>query len=255
MNKILVISHFTFKEALKSKILINVAILGIALALITYVATEFTFGVPARVALNFGLGSLSLSANAIAIFLGVGLISKEIDSRTIYMIVSRPVSRSQFLLGKLLGLKIFLMANVLLLALITLVSSSLLGGKLTSLVLMSVFFVFVESVVLMLLVVFLSLWVNTAITVIFAILSLFLGHGVAEVMNVTFVQNSEVFQALLKGYQFILPAFYKFNLKELAVYQNDVPLNYYLSSFTYAAFYGLALLCFSIVSLNKKSLD
>ena len=92
-SKSLIVAYYTFKEILKSKILLNVFFVGLGLMLVTYVATEFTFGVPERVAVDFGLGMLSLSSLAISLFLGVGLLSKEIESRTVYMIISRPVPR------------------------------------------------------------------------------------------------------------------------------------------------------------------
>ena len=103
-NKIFTIAYYTFKEIFKSKILVSVFFAGLGLMLVTYVATEFTYGVPERVALDFGLGILSLSSLAISLFLGATLLSKEIDSRTVYMVISRPVPRFAFILGKLLGL-------------------------------------------------------------------------------------------------------------------------------------------------------
>ena len=81
-KKILFIAEATLKEVLKSKILINVFILGVVIAVSTFVASEFTYGVPSRVAIDIGLGTLALSASAISLFLGVNLIAKELESRT-----------------------------------------------------------------------------------------------------------------------------------------------------------------------------
>ena len=101
LRKLYVIAYYTFREILKSNILVNVAILGLGLMLVTYVAFSFTYGEASRVALDFGLGMLSLSSVGIAIFIGVGLLSKEIENRTVYMIISRPVPRYIFILGKI----------------------------------------------------------------------------------------------------------------------------------------------------------
>src|SRR4051812_6786124 len=103
MNKTFIISYYTFKEILKSKILVNVFFVGLALMGITYVATEFTYGVPEKIAIDFGLGTLSFSSLGISLFLGVGLLSKEIESRTLYMVISRSVPRYAFILGKIAG--------------------------------------------------------------------------------------------------------------------------------------------------------
>ena len=114
LKKIYTIAYYTFSEIIKSRILINVAILGLGLMILTYVAFSFTYGEASRVALDFGLGMLSLSSVGIAIFIGVGLLSKEIENRTVYMIISRPVPRYCFILGKILGLMGILILNILL---------------------------------------------------------------------------------------------------------------------------------------------
>ena len=98
LEKIYHIAKYTFVEIYKGKILYNVLLIGIGLILLTYVASEFTYGVPSRVALDFGLGTLYLSSVGIALFLGATLISKELENRTVYMILSRPLKRSSFLL-------------------------------------------------------------------------------------------------------------------------------------------------------------
>ena len=105
----------TFQEIYESKVLMNVAFLGVFLFLVTYVVSEFSYGVANKVTLDIGLGALSLSATGIALFLGATLIQKEISNRTLYMIISRPVSRTHFLLGKMLGLAGILFVNVFIL--------------------------------------------------------------------------------------------------------------------------------------------
>ena len=128
IQKITTISYYTAKEIIKSKILLNTLIIGVGLFIATYVAYNFTYGAPDRVALDFGLGTLSLSTVGIALFIGAGILSNEIDSRTVYLVISRPVSRSSFLLGKLIGLFIVLALNVLILSTITLSLYFFIGG-------------------------------------------------------------------------------------------------------------------------------
>ena len=86
---IFIIAKYTFFEVLKSRILLNVFFLGMALLFFSYTATEFTYGAATKVALDFGLGALSLSAVGIAIFIGVNIVNKEIESRTIYILLSQ----------------------------------------------------------------------------------------------------------------------------------------------------------------------
>lgn len=120
LDKILIVAKYTLKEILKSKVLYITLVIGVALMIVTYVATEFTYGVPEKVSLDFGLGMLSLSSIGISIFMGATLLPNEIDSRTVYMVISRPVPRWVFITGKVVGLIGVLAVNFAILSAMTL---------------------------------------------------------------------------------------------------------------------------------------
>jgi ABC-2 type transport system permease protein len=255
VSKIRSIAFYTFKELFKSKILLNVFFVGLGLMVVTYVATEFTYGVPERVALDFGLGMLSISSIAISLFLGVSLLSKEIESRTVYMIISRPVPRYAFILGKLIGLLGIQALNVLILAIMTIISVSLLGGHLDPLLFWAILFIFVESILLLLVVVLTSLLTNNILSVLFSVIILLLGHAIKETQQIAFVKSSPLLSKLLDVYHFILPAFHKLNLKDFVLYNKDLPLSYLLPSLAYGITYSGALLFFIIFIFNRKNID
>lgn len=254
-NKALVIAHYTFKELLKSKILLNVFVIGLGLMLAVYVATEFTYGVPERVAIDFGLGMLSVSSLAISLFLGVTLLSKEIESRTIYMIVSRPVSRNSFIIGKIMGLMGIQLINVFLLSSMTLASSYFLGGQMTPLLFWAVGFILVESFLLLLLVALVSLFANTVLTVLLCVVILVLGYAIPETKGLLFVQRRPLIGFLLDAYHFVLPAFYKLNLKDFVLYNKDLPLSYLIPSLGYGLIYSTAILFLIMAIFKRKNLD
>ncbi len=102
--RIRAIAANTMREAIRNKVLYTLlffAILliatGVLLSTLSYIERE-------RILQDVGLAAIRLFGAAIAIFLGVGLIHKEVDRRTIYTILSKPISRAEFLLGKYLGL-------------------------------------------------------------------------------------------------------------------------------------------------------
>lgn len=255
LDKIKLVAFYTFKELFKSKILLNVFFIGIGLMVVTYVATEFTFGVPERVALDFGLGMLSISSIAISLFLGVSLLSKEIESRTVYMVISRPVPRFAFILGKISGLLGIQALNILILGTLTITSTMLMGGEITSLLYWAIFYIFLESVLLLFVVILMSLLTNNILSVIFSVILLLLGHAIKETQSILFVQNIPFLKSLLKVYQFVLPAFYKLNLKDFVIYNKELPLSYLVPNMAYGLVYSLALLFFIIFIFNKKNID
>lgn len=255
LSKICSIAYYTFRELYKSKILLNVFFVGLGLMGVTYVATEFTYGVPERVALDFGLGMLSISSIAISLFLGVSLLSKEIESRTVYMIISRPVPRYAFILGKLLGLVGIQALNILILSLMTIATSYLLGGSLSTLLLWAILFIFIESVLLLLVVVVISLLANNILSVLFSVILLLLGHAIKDTQGIIFVQNRPLLKGLLDVYHFILPAFHKLNLKDFILYEKSLPFEFLVQNLLYGITYSAAILCFIVVIFNRKNLD
>jgi ABC-type transport system involved in multi-copper enzyme maturation permease subunit len=255
LGKIGIIATYTFKEILKSKVLLNVFFIGVALMLVTYVATEFTYGVPERVALDFGLGMLSLSSLSISLFLGVSLLSKEIESRTVYMIISRPVPRFAFILGKLLGLMGIQLINILILGSLTLIVTFFLAGQLDTLAFWSLGFTFLESILLLLLVVLVSLFANNILSVLLSIVVLLLGHFIQDTKETTLVKESPILEVILDLYEFILPAFYKLNLKDFVIYNKSLNFSYLMQSMTYGVLYSAFLLLMIVSIFNRKNLD
>lgn len=254
-QKTLTIAYYTFKEIWKSKILLNVFFVGLGLMVVTYVATEFTYGVPERVALDFGLGMLSLSTLGISLFLGVGLLSKEIESRTVYMVISRPVPRFSFILGKLIGLMGIQALNVFILSVMTMTATYFLGGELSGLIFWAIGFIFLESLMLLLVVVLLSLMANNILSVLFALVLLLLGHAIRETQEISFIKTNPVVTKILDVYHFALPAFYKLNLKDFVIYKNELPLSFLFSNLTYGVIYSGFLLLVVVYLFQRKNLD
>jgi ABC-type transport system involved in multi-copper enzyme maturation permease subunit len=254
-NKTLTIAYYTFKELFKSKILYGVLFIGLAILLSVFIASEFTYGATERVAIDIGLGLLSLSSLGIAIFLGVGLISKEIESRTVYIIVSRPVSRFQFISGKILGLMAILLMNILILTAMIITSTFFLGAEFEGLLLWSVIFTFLESFLLLLIVVFFSLITNNIMSAIYSIVLLLVGHVIVETKETLFVKMLPALGQVLKFYHFVLPGFYKLNIKDFVIYKQSLPTEYLVGSLAYGASYSAFVFCLIIFLFNRKNLD
>ena len=255
LNKVTTIAYYTMKEILKSKILLNVSLIGLGMMLISYVASEFTYGVPQRVALDFGVGMLWFSSAGISLFIGSTLVSRELESRTVYMIISRPVPRYAFILGKVLGLMQVLLLNIIILSLMTLTVFVFLGGQIDQLIYWALIFNVIESLLLLLVVVFFSLLTNNILSVLIALVLLFAGHFVKETQNIFMVKNNVLVSGLLDFYHYVLPGFYKLNLKDFLLYQQTLPAEYLWTNLGYGIVYSLFLLFLILFLFEKKNLD
>ena len=253
--KSFIVAKYTFRELIKSRILWNVVGLGGIISILTFVATEFTFGVPQRVALDLGLGALSISSYGIALLIGIGLIKKEVESRTIYLIISRPVSRVAFLAGKITGVSLFLVLNLSFLALLTIGIVIFLGGTITPITLFAMLFTILEAILLLMVVVFLSLVTNSAIALMGAVLALVAGHAISETTKIVFVTSQPWLKNIVEVLNYLIPAFHRFNLKDYVLYQNTIEINQLMFVLAYWIFYVGGLFCFASIIINKKNMD
>ena len=102
--RILAIALNTFREAVRDRVLLGVVAVASGVLLFTLALGELSLEQEARVIEDIGLASISLFSVAVAVFLGSSLLYKEIERKTLYVILPKPVRRWEFLLGKLFGI-------------------------------------------------------------------------------------------------------------------------------------------------------
>src|SRR5882724_9659359 len=114
--RIFYIASNTFREAVRDRVLYNLIAFALLMSGAAVLVGQISIGIERLVVINLGLSAVSLFGIVISIFIGIGLVSKEIDKRTLYTVLSRPVRRWEFLLGKFLGLSGTLVVNSLCMA-------------------------------------------------------------------------------------------------------------------------------------------
>src|SRR3982751_1214805 len=112
LPRILAIAKNAFREAVRDRILYNLIIFVLLITASAIFLGELTAGQEARVIVDLGLSSILLFGVFIAIFVGVSLVWKEIEKKTVYSIFSKPIGRGEFIVGKYLGLCGTLLVNV-----------------------------------------------------------------------------------------------------------------------------------------------
>src|SRR5260370_9974636 len=117
LSRLLPIASNAFREAGRDRVLYNLIIFALLLIAGAIFLGALSAGQEAKIIVDLGLSSILLFGVFIAIFVGVGLVYKEIERRTLYAILSKPVGRGEFLLGKYLGLCLTLFVNVLIMGL------------------------------------------------------------------------------------------------------------------------------------------
>src|SRR3954471_5068071 len=112
MRAIRYIAVNVFKESVRDKVLYNLVFFAVLLIAVSFLLGQLTAGQDIKIIKDLGLAAISIFGLFISVFIGIGLVSKEVERRSIYSILSKPVRREEFIVGKYLGLVLTLLVNV-----------------------------------------------------------------------------------------------------------------------------------------------
>src|SRR3954465_1742359 len=115
-SRVATIAANTFREAVRDRVLYNLVFFAVLMAGASILIGQISIDIERQVVVNLGLTAVSLFGVVIAIFIGIGLVSKEIEKRTLYTVLSRPVRLWEFIVGKFFGLAGTLVVNTLFMA-------------------------------------------------------------------------------------------------------------------------------------------
>lgn len=253
MNKILVITKNTFKEAIRDRILY--AIVGFALLFIvsTILFGSISLGEDIKVIRDFGLAGIYIFGIIITIFLGTSLIYKEIEKRTLYTVLSKPVSTLEFILGKFFGLLLSVGLTLVLMAVVYLIVVAAKHGGFDSLGLLAILFQLFETMVFIALAIMFSSFARPFAAMIYSVLILYIGHSLTVIVKYT--QKSGGFGNYLAVVMYyILPNLEKFNLRNLVVHNQGASLSQTLLALGYAVLYSTILLILANSALKRQEL-
>ncbi|RZF23187.1 ABC transporter permease [Halobacteriovorax vibrionivorans] len=254
MKNILTIAKFTFKDVIQSRVLYITAWISLLILVLNYVTSEFSYGNVLRVSIDFGLGGAAFASNILAVFIGVNVLSQEIESRTIYIALSRPISRIQFLLGKILGVTSVLSLSTLIIFGISTIVYLSRGGTISSIILNALVLGVIESVLLFLIVLFFSLITSRALSVINTIVIYFIGHAVTHISELTFVKNREGLLYIINAYKTFLPDLNLLNLKPFVFNSDLISTEQVIYSYSYGFSYILILSFINAIIFKNKEL-
>lgn len=249
--KVLSIALNTFRENLRDKLLYNLLIFALLMIGSSLLLMRLTLGEFHRLLLDIGLGSVNIFSVLISIFVGIGLVSKEIDKKTIYTIVSKPVARFEFLLGKFWGLTLTLFVNMLIMTaglLAVLLAQSV---PIESVLLKAIGLMLLECMVVTAVALLCSTFTSATLSAIFTLAIYVIGHLTPDLK--TFGQQMDgVGRNLLEGMYYLLPNLERFNLKGHVTHQLDVPLNDLLLIVAYCMAYTAFLLLLASVIFQRR---
>src|SRR5258705_4115142 len=116
MNRVGIVALNTFSEAVRDRVLYNLVFFALVMIAASILVGQISIDIESMVIVTLGLSAISVIGLLIAVFIGVGLVYKEMDKRTLYALLAKPVRRWEFLLGKFGGVVLTLAVNMLAMA-------------------------------------------------------------------------------------------------------------------------------------------
>ena len=214
MNKIGVIALNTFRESVRDRLLYNLVLFVLILVGASVFISELSVNEETKFIATLGLSSMLVFGALIAIFIGVGLVYKEIDRRTIYNLLAKPVHRHEFIIGKYLGLCLTLLVNSAVMLVAIELALMYVNRGFTALqwpVLMAGLFVYLELAVLVAIALMFSSFSTPLLAALFTFALYVIGHFSSDLKLAAALSQSAMVRALLNFFYYLVPNLRNFN--------------------------------------------
>ena len=218
-RQIYVIARNAFREAVRDRILYNLVVFVLLLTGAAVFVGELTAGQEVRTIINLGLNSILLFGAFIAIFVGVGLVSKEIEKRTVFAIFAKPVTRSQFLVGKYLGLCLTLLVNTAVMGIgVTLALVYVGGADRAPSVWAAVLLIFLELSILTAVAITFSSFSTPALSALFTFFIFVIGHFSSSLRDLAAAIGSTAAKVVFETIYYAMPNLSLYSFRTEAAY-------------------------------------
>ena len=214
MSRIVHIAANTFREAVRDRVLYNLIAFALLLSGAAILVGQISIDIERLVVVNLGLTAVSLFGVVITIFIGIGLVSKEMEKRTLYTLLSRPVRRWEFIVGKFLGLTGTLFVNTFFMAIGVFAALLYVSHKFQSSdawILVALFFIVLQFLILCSLALLFSSFSSPLLSAVFAF-SLFVIGSFAEDLRGFAKMSHGLTQWLATGAAYLVPNFSALNV-------------------------------------------
>ena len=211
-SRILAIAKNTFRESIRDRILYNLIVFVLLITASAIFLGELTAGQEARVIVNLGLSCVLIFGTFIAIFVGVSLVWKEIEKKTVYAIFAKPVGRGEFIVGKYLGLCLTSLVNVSVMAIGIAVALLFVGGsRFIGPVLVSASLIFLELTVLTGIAIMFSSFSTPALSALLTFFIFVIGHFSSSLRDFAKGFKSDPSKMMFEAIYYVLPNFSHFS--------------------------------------------
>jgi Cu-processing system permease protein len=259
------IARNVFRESVRDKVLYSLVFFAVLLIAASYLLGQLTAGQDVKVIKDLGLAAISVFGLLIAVFIGVGLVWKEVEKRSIYSLLSKPITRTQFLLGKYAGLALTLTVNVGVMTAAFYIVLAVMGRMAPPDVvrawaapaadpqmLAAILLIFIELLLVTAIAVFFSTFSSPFLAAVLTMGLWVIGHFNSDLRNFQAIVSSPVAASLARGLYYVLPDFSAFDVKAQTVWGQHVPAPYVALTVFYGVVYVSFVLTAAVLIFQRR---
>lgn len=249
------VARNTFRESVRDRVLYNLIFFALLMIASSLFLGELAIGSEQKIIVRFGLSFMRFFGMLIAIFIGIQLVYKEIERRTIYSLLSKPVRRAELIAGKFCGLSMTLGVNSLVLTAGILVTLCYLAGGYSALmasVVPAAYLVFLELLVVTAVALLLSTVTTPVLAAVMTFLVYIAGNFSTDFRTMAGESASAIGSAVLWALYYVLPNLSNFNRIDAAAYGDAIPADHLVRATLYAAAYCGALLALAVFAFERR---
>ena len=250
--KILAIVENTFKEAVRDRLLIVLLVIGFIAIASAKIIKPLALGEETKIIKDLGLATITFTSVLVAILVGGKLVYKEIEKRTIYIMLAKPVHRFQFIIGKYFGLLlvIFFIMTVMtggyyLMLYIT-------GSPATYSLLLAIVLSFFELSIITAIALFFSTIATPITASLFTFIIYFISNFTRDLKATAQISPSVIVKGLCNFFYYLLPNLANFNIRNLVVHDAIINSTAILLAIIYALVYSTIVLCLASIIFQRK---
>ena len=256
MQRVGAIALNTFREAVRDRVLYNLIVFALLLMGTAILFGQISIGVQKLILVNLGLTAMTFFGLAIAIFIGIGLVYKEMDKRTLYALLSKPVRRYEFILGKFCGLALTLLVNILLMSVGFFLALYYVkrGFDAADLPLFSaIYFIFLQLLLATALALLFSCFSSPVLSAAFTLGLFITGSFAADLRELSEALEAPWLEGLMQAVYYAVPNFSNFNVITSVAHGHPVPASLLWWNTAYAGVYiALVLLASTLIFQNRN---
>lgn len=242
-----------FREVIRDRILYFIGFFALLMAFAWRLLPEIAVGTHQKIFLDLGLAAIGLLGVIVAVFVGTGLINKEIDKRTILVLIPKPLSRAEFILGKHLGLSGVL--AVMLGVMLVIYLLMLLGMKVSFQALpliVSVFYLGLELILIAAVAIAFGVFTSSILATLMTFGVYLMGHISKDLIQLGIISKNANILAITKNIYLILPDLERLNFRNEAVYGLLPSADVLIANALYSLVYTGLLLGISILIFSRR---